>query len=288
MNRGARRHPVFTNDATCALFLDHLAELPERFPVRVHGYTLMPNHFHLMIESLEPRLSDAMQYLAGRFAQRLNAVHPGWDGPVFRGRFRNQIVEDDGYWRHLLAYLHLNPVKAHLAPTVDDAHWTSHLAYVGETPAPDWLVVEELRALFGSAAAYRDYVDGVRRGRIEAPRGFEPDSFWRPPSTESRPQIARSGRRSVELALFEVGATTGLGREALLDGVDRFATIVATWWAWRSTDVSHRDLARVFGVSRARVGQRCAMVVRLAEREPRVAAWVEQLGGRIADARLVG
>ena len=113
MNRGARREAIFLDQQTCVRFLALLGTLPGRFGVRVHGYALMPNHFHLMLESTRGNLSRAMQYLSGEFVRRANARR-SWDGPIFKGRFRNRVVETDAYWRDLLCYLHLNPIRAHL------------------------------------------------------------------------------------------------------------------------------------------------------------------------------
>ena len=44
MNRGARRSAIFGEPWMCALFLDVLAELPERFGIRLLAYAVMPPH----------------------------------------------------------------------------------------------------------------------------------------------------------------------------------------------------------------------------------------------------
>jgi len=49
MGRGARRAPIFKVESDCGLFVALLSELPERFDIRVHGFALMPNHYHLMV-----------------------------------------------------------------------------------------------------------------------------------------------------------------------------------------------------------------------------------------------
>jgi REP element-mobilizing transposase RayT len=65
MNRGARRAPVFSNDEARGLFVEVLAELPEQFGVRIHGYAVMPNHFHLLLETPRANLSESMRRLFG-------------------------------------------------------------------------------------------------------------------------------------------------------------------------------------------------------------------------------
>ena len=84
MNRGARSEPVFLDDGARALFIQVLSELPARFGVAIHGYALMPNHYHLMLESVRGDLPRAMRHLGGEFTRCLNRRHR-WDGPLFRG-----------------------------------------------------------------------------------------------------------------------------------------------------------------------------------------------------------
>jgi REP element-mobilizing transposase RayT len=138
MNRGARKEAVFLDAASCERFVGLLAELPGRFGVTVHGYALMPNHFHVLLTAGPRGLGPSMKYLQGEYSRWLNA-EKSWDGPVWRARYRSRPVDSEDYWRHLLAYVHLNPVKGRLVPKVGHSIWTSHAAYAGTRPVPDWL-----------------------------------------------------------------------------------------------------------------------------------------------------
>ena len=111
MHRGARRAPIFVRDADCVLLLDTLGDVVDRFGLEVHAYSLMPNHYHLLVCTPAGNLSRAMRHLNGVYTQRLNRLHD-WDGPVFRGRFKSQLVTEEAYRRELVAYIHLNPVRA--------------------------------------------------------------------------------------------------------------------------------------------------------------------------------
>ena len=96
MNRAIRKEALFLDDDACALFLDTLAEVPDRFGARIHGFALMPDHYHLMVEVPRGNLSDVMKHVGATYTQAWNRQH-AHDGPIFRGRFRNQLVEDDPY-----------------------------------------------------------------------------------------------------------------------------------------------------------------------------------------------
>jgi REP element-mobilizing transposase RayT len=284
MNRASGREAIFTNDATCALFLDAVAEVPERFGARIHGYALMPNHFHLLVEVPRGNLSDVMKHVGSWFTQGYNRAHQH-DGPVFRGRFRNALVLDDAYWMHLLAYLHLNPVKAHLAKRPSDCLWTSHNAYVDPRQRPDWLTCDELLGLFGSVAAFEAYVEAVHLKRLEPPEGFDPERFWRSPVTEKVPQPVDSPTRTAETAIADVAELTGVPANRVLE-LPRGRTPnrpawLAIWWLLRSTGLSQREVGEIVGVSRPRVSQLLKKFHRLVREDAELRKWQETLEDRL-------
>ena len=55
--RGNERRTIFRNDRDRQRFVELVAALPERFGSRVHAYVLLPNHFHLLLETPEANLS---------------------------------------------------------------------------------------------------------------------------------------------------------------------------------------------------------------------------------------
>ena len=259
MNRAARREPILGHEELCMAFIEGLSEVPDRFGARIHGYVLMPTHYHLMVEVPEGNLSQVMAWVGGRFSQKFNRRF-GHDGPVFRGRFHNAVVEDDDYWMHLLAYLHLNPLAAHLVPDLDEFRWSSHLAYVGDLKTPDWLWTDELLHLFGSREDIQAYEEEVRLRRRHAPEGFDPERFFRAPTTEPALPTAPAKPQTVDEALAEVAEVMGVEVESLLGprrwgGRGQEATWVAARWLAVGARLNQREIAELLGVSRSRVSQ---------------------------------
>ncbi|MDD5307457.1 MAG: transposase [Deltaproteobacteria bacterium] len=261
MSRGARRAPIFFDDRSCALFLSILGELPDRFGLRVHAYALMPNHFHLLVESERGRLSQAMSFLLSGYARGVNRAH-SWDGPLFRGRFHHRPVLRDEHWLHLLAYIHLNPVRAGLVARVDDAIWTSHPAYAGRSPSPDWLSMAEHLAALGGVRGYRDFVRHVRIGRVEAPHGFEAVDF----------DVRRSRKKGVAEA--KARATKAFPATKALEHVARAARVptaelrrtrhgragnlprvVAAWWLVHGAGLTNVEAGRALRMHPVSVSQ---------------------------------
>jgi REP-associated tyrosine transposase len=86
MNRGRRGEQIFGNKEDYWTFVDLLKELDDVFHVRVAAYCMMPNHYHLLIQTPDANLSRAMRHLNGVYTQRYNRRH-GYDGQLFRGRY---------------------------------------------------------------------------------------------------------------------------------------------------------------------------------------------------------
>ena len=171
MNRGARRAPIFRDPADRQLFLDWVAQAVDRFGIEVHVYCLMPNHYHLLVRSEKGRLSKAIKHFTSGYVLALNKRHQ-WDGPVFRGGFTSQLVEDEGYLRYLVAYHHLNPVRANLVRRPEEARWSSAGVYVEGSASPDWLRTAEVLSWFGSRQALAEYTWEHMTGRRLAPEEF--------------------------------------------------------------------------------------------------------------------
>lgn len=262
MNRGARHEPIFRADDDCVRFLDVLALTVERFGVAVHSYALMGNHYHLQLSTPRANLSEAVGFLQSRFSHQQNLIHR-WDGPLFQGRFRNRLAEDDGYWQYLMAYIHLNPVAAHLVSRPEDALWTSHRAYVGlERPAP-WLDIQPLTALFGGPKAIAEYVWSVHVGRQTAPASFDAAHLWRPASPQSIPMETRLAPPLISItanrAIEDVERVTGRAAAAIMRGVrgplGNPPRRLAMWWMHCGARMGTNEIARFFDVNPALVSR---------------------------------
>jgi len=198
MNRGARRAPTFRAAADCQLFLDWIADTVLRHGIEVHVFCLMPNHFHLLVRSIRGNLSKALKHLLAGYVLELNRRYR-WDGPVFRGRFRSQLVEDDDYLRYLVAYLHLNPVRAQIVQRPEEALWSSAEVYLRSSRGPEWLVTEEVLSWFESRNALVQYHWDCAVNRLPPPRDFCPETgLFRNLSTVPAPEPLSRNDRSFD------------------------------------------------------------------------------------------
>jgi len=200
--RGNERKAVFRDDEDRRRFLERVEELVERFDLAVHGYVLMDNHYHLLLETPQANLSPAMQWLGVSYTGAFNRRHRRV-GHLFQGRFQ-AVLLDEATVPEVSRYVHLNPVRLRglgldktaqhrsrlaVGPKPDanlirerlqrlrQYPWSSYRAYLGATRQPNWLTTQRVLQLLGKpvrsespAAAYRRFVETpLREGVLENP-----------------------------------------------------------------------------------------------------------------------
>jgi putative transposase len=125
LNRGNARGTVFHKDADYLAFVELMAQANERLPMRILGYALLPNHFHLV---LWPRgdgdLSRWMQWLLTSHVRRYHRHYHG-SGHVWQGRFKAFPIEQDEHLLSVLRYVERNALRADLVARAEAWSWSS-------------------------------------------------------------------------------------------------------------------------------------------------------------------
>lgn len=177
MSRGDRREPIFKDEVDRQRFLDTLGEACTKTGWQVQAFCLMPNHFHLVVETPRANLVAGMKWFLGTYTARFNRRHK-LTGHLFGGRYKALIVDGSGhgYLRTVCEYVHLNPARANLMlpeQPLRDYPWSSWPEYL-KPPAkrPEWLRVERL---LGEHGIPQDSAAGRHRMEeaVEERRGAE-------------------------------------------------------------------------------------------------------------------
>ncbi len=150
MNRGRRGEKIFENKEDYWSFVDLLEELSEVFNVNVAAYCLMSNHYHLLVQTPDANLSRSMRHLNSVYTQRYNRRH-GYDGQLFRGRYKSIVVELDSYALELVRYIHRNPLEAGIVNTLQKYPWSSHKPYLSDAKKWKWLHKDSILKLFSKS-----------------------------------------------------------------------------------------------------------------------------------------
>lgn len=169
-SRGVARCAIFIDDQDWRAFLELLARELERSRWLCHAYCLMPNHFHLLVETLAATLSKGMQRLNGAYAQAHNRRHER-TGHLLQGRFHAVLIEKERHLLEVARYVVLNPYRAGLCHDPADWQWSSYRATAGLDPARTPLSPEFLLAQFGTSSetAHSRYRRFVAEGRSDNP-----------------------------------------------------------------------------------------------------------------------
>ena len=132
---------IYYDKEDYALFLTVLQEACNLFNVTISAYCLMTNHYHLLVNTPEGNISRFMRHVNGVYTQRYNRKH-GKDGPLFRGRFKSVLIQEDMHLMGIVRYIHLNPITAKMVNGIKDYKWTRHSIYLKRKSSVEWMDVE--------------------------------------------------------------------------------------------------------------------------------------------------
>jgi putative transposase len=137
-HRGNRRERIFWEDADYAKFEGFMIEAMNWSGIRLFDWSLLPNHFHMFLETPGGNLSEFMQRMLTRYAKYFNWRHTKV-GHVFPGRYGAKVCDKESYFLELVRYVELNPYrlkKGRLAK-LGEWKWSSLRFYQGKEEAPE-------------------------------------------------------------------------------------------------------------------------------------------------------
>jgi putative transposase len=129
-HRGNRRLDIFRQPEDCEIYLRLLRKHADQNGVEIEGYSLMPNHVHLVaIPRHEESLSNMVQEADGTYATIFNAKYD-LTGHSWEGRFFSCVLDPAHFW-NALRYVEQNPVRAGLVNRAELYRWSSAAAHCG-------------------------------------------------------------------------------------------------------------------------------------------------------------
>ena len=129
LNRSNARAEIFADEDDYAAFERVLEEASRREPLRILGYCLMPNHWHLVVwpeEGKDRQVSEFLRWLTVTHTQRWHAhQHTTGTGPLYQGRFKSFPIQEDGHLLTVCRYVEGNALRAQLVPRAEPWRWSS-------------------------------------------------------------------------------------------------------------------------------------------------------------------
>ncbi len=123
--RRNHRDALFLDSADFKTFLYILNQLYERYSFELPCYSLMTNHYHLMLRSQEHSISKIMSLLNKRYANYYNTRYR-LNGHLFEKRFFSDEVYGKEGILEVSRYIHRNPLEAGMVKKLEDYQWSSY------------------------------------------------------------------------------------------------------------------------------------------------------------------
>ncbi|MFH1440596.1 MAG: transposase [Candidatus Omnitrophota bacterium] len=166
--RGIERRLLFKDIKDRKEFLRRFEISLEKTKSKCYAWVLMSNHVHLMIQTGKRSLTDVMRGLLTGYAIYFNGRHKR-RGYLYQNRYKSVLCQKDSYFKELIRYIHLNPLRAKIVSNVeqlDSYSWSGHSVVMGNKKC-DWQEINEILLWFGSSKKeavkkYRKFIsDGV-------------------------------------------------------------------------------------------------------------------------------
>lgn len=174
-NRGINKQPIFLNYTDYQFFLSKLQKLKEKYDHSIYAFCLMPNHFHISIQTRKIPISKIMSSLITSYSMYFNRTYKHF-GPVFQNRFKSILIENDSYFLKLSQYIYLNPVRAGLIKDPKDYTYSSLKEALGLEPLKflDEDIIRLLGDTKGSKKEYERFIyNGISEDLSEIENLFE-------------------------------------------------------------------------------------------------------------------
>jgi REP element-mobilizing transposase RayT len=102
----------------------------KKYLVQIHAYSLLPNHFHLILKSLTNEgISEFMRRMSLGYTNYFNQKYER-SGILFQGPFKRVHVDDQEQYQYLFAYVNENHFVHNLTTEREICH-SSSLHYQG-------------------------------------------------------------------------------------------------------------------------------------------------------------
>lgn len=156
-NRGVNRERIFYTGADYECFLRLMSEAFDPALLSLDAFTLMPNHFHLILKQHIPRaLSKFMKSVCERYATYLN-FRTRRKGHLFQGRYKMKNFDEKKHLLYLSRYVHLNPVHANLVKLPEEWPYSSCRDYIRGNKT-EILTTNVVLSQAGGKKAYSQYL----------------------------------------------------------------------------------------------------------------------------------
>jgi REP element-mobilizing transposase RayT len=171
--RGIEKRFIVVDDDDRENFVVRMGDLALETGTSIYAWALMTNHAHILLRSGPDGIATYMRRLLSGYAITYNLRHRRY-GHLFQNRYKSIVCEEDAYFKELLRYIHLNPLRANIVDTISKLakyQWCGHGVILGRFQNT-WQDREFVLKWFGKkqGEAKKQYQDFVKKGVALGPR----------------------------------------------------------------------------------------------------------------------
>jgi len=172
MVRGINKSTIFNDDQDRTKFLERLEKNIVEARCSIYAWVLMTNHVHLLFKSGGKDISTVMRRLLTWYAMYYNRRYKR-TGHLFENRYKSILCDEDNYLLALIRYIHLNPIRARMATTLEELDrypWSGHSVVMNKRDC-SWMDTDYVLLQFNDTKrkarnAYRQFIqEGLSMGR---------------------------------------------------------------------------------------------------------------------------
>jgi REP element-mobilizing transposase RayT len=298
MNRGLSGQAAFVSESDYKGFLGLIEDAWERWDIRVFSYCLMDTHYHLAFQTPMGNLQRVMRHIDGLYTQRFNRRNKR-DGPLFRGRYKAILIDENRYLAAVVRYIHLNPLETKKINDPGDYPWSSHRYYLRSRNAPRWLLSQTVLSGYRSRKDFHEFVlsgneealgkfySSKRRSPILGDESFitrlKEGRF--PISGEHAGYEATMLKPSVSSVTKAVAESYGVSQKDLLHGRSgrrNEARQVAMYLVKRLCDRPLKEIAEIFSLGNyGSAGGACSLIDRQLRSDRKLRRRVERIREKV-------
>lgn len=170
--KGLEGREIFREGRDRKDFIMRMGDLALELETKIYAWALMRNHVHILLRSGSRGLAKYMRRLLTGYAITYNRRHSR-RGYLFQDRYKSIVCDEDRYFRELIRYIHLNPLRAKIVKDLSELNrypWCGHSGLLGIVKY-SWQDTDYVLSWFGkrqgsALRAYQQYLlDGISQGR---------------------------------------------------------------------------------------------------------------------------
>lgn len=156
INRGVERRNIFLETEDFEQFMDILQVMQDNYHISLHTFCLMSNHYHLLLETHDENISEAMRTLNSNYAEWFNRKYSR-SGHLWQGRYKSYILFDDKHFWNVAQYIERNPLTATIVEHIKDYPYQSFYQRIHQTKCA--ILISKSWILEMSLSEYTSLID---------------------------------------------------------------------------------------------------------------------------------